>query len=162
MLYPRDQSFARAFTPAHAVQKRRDGCVTVKQTSTLIRPRGSFGGCSEVLRSLPVFAALLIAPLALPRYGLSWEVVDFSKPVPPRTTVINTPERKLYFVLDDETAIRYPVAVPKRRGNVRCPRSSSDKANVRFGSGLTKLRLSISSPVYPRKATSQRTYFCAA
>jgi lipoprotein-anchoring transpeptidase ErfK/SrfK len=66
------------------------------------------------LRSLGVIAALLMAVTALPRLVFAWEVVDFSTPVSPGTIVINTPERKLYFVLDDKTAIRYPIAVPKR------------------------------------------------
>jgi lipoprotein-anchoring transpeptidase ErfK/SrfK len=79
----------------------------------LIRSRGCFRGSSQILRSLSVVVALL-ALMGLPRCGLAWEVVGFSKPVSPGTIVINTPERKLYFVLEGETAIRYPIAVPKR------------------------------------------------
>lgn len=80
----------------------------------LSRSPGCFRGYSVILRYLAVIAALLIAVMALPRYGLAWQVVNFSMPVPPGTIVINTPQRKLYFVLDDKTAIRYPIAVPKR------------------------------------------------
>jgi lipoprotein-anchoring transpeptidase ErfK/SrfK len=66
------------------------------------------------LRSLPAVAALLLALMASPQYGLATEVVDFSTPEPPGTIVINTPQRKLYFVLNGRTAVRYPIAVPKR------------------------------------------------
>ena len=63
---------------------------------------------------LPVFAALLIALMALPRYGLAWEVVDFSKPVPPGTIVINTPEHKLDFVLDGARPLFHNVGMMYR------------------------------------------------
>ena len=66
------------------------------------------------MRSLPVIAVLLLALMALPQFGLAGEVVHFSTSAPLGTIVINTPQRKLYFVLNGETAIRYPIAVPKR------------------------------------------------
>jgi lipoprotein-anchoring transpeptidase ErfK/SrfK len=86
----------------------------VKQTSVIVRSRGCLRGSSQVLRSLSFVAAPLIALMGLPRYGLAWEVVGFSKPVPPGTIVINTPQRKLYLVLTGKTAVRYPIAVPKK------------------------------------------------
>jgi lipoprotein-anchoring transpeptidase ErfK/SrfK len=68
---------------------------------------------SQILRLLVVVVATLIVVMALPRLGLAWETVDFSEPVPPGTIVINTMERKLFFVLGEGSAIRYPIAVPK-------------------------------------------------
>jgi len=46
--------------------------------------------------------------MALPQLGLAWETADFSGPVPPGTIVINTMERKLFFVLGEASVIRYP------------------------------------------------------
>ena len=66
------------------------------------------------MRFLAGATALLLALLALPQSGWAWEVVEFSTREPPGAIVIDTPQRKLYFVLDGETAIRYPIAVPKR------------------------------------------------
>jgi hypothetical protein len=50
--------------------------------------------------------ALLIDVMAFPQLGLAWEMEGFSDPVPPRTIVINTTERKLFFVLGERSAIR--------------------------------------------------------
>jgi hypothetical protein len=44
--------------------------------------------------------------MALPQLGLALETVGFSDPVPPGTMVINTMERKLFFVLGEGSAIR--------------------------------------------------------
>lgn len=71
-------------------------------------------GQVSILRSLPGVTALLLALMAPPQYGLAAEIVNFSTPEPPGAIVINTPQRKLYFVLSGKTAIRYPIAVPKR------------------------------------------------
>jgi len=42
------------------------------------------------------------------------DVVEFSENVTPGTIVVNTNQRRLYYVIGDGTAISYPVAVPKR------------------------------------------------
>ena len=42
------------------------------------------------------------------------EVVRYDSEVRPGTIVVKTAERRLYFVLGDRTAIRYPVAVGRR------------------------------------------------
>jgi hypothetical protein len=55
-----------------------------------------------------VVVAPLIDVMALPQLGLAWETADFSGPVPPGTIVINTMERKLFFVLGEASVIRYP------------------------------------------------------
>ena len=69
-----------------------------------------------MLRPLLAITALLIIPLMTLQSGLAWEVVNFSSPAPapPGTIVINAPQRKLYFVLDDGAAVRYPIAIPKK------------------------------------------------
>ena len=61
---------------------------------------------SQILRLLLVVVAPLIDVMALPQLGLAWKTVDFSGPVPPGTIVINTMERKLFFVLGEGSAIR--------------------------------------------------------
>ena len=70
----------------------------------------------QMLRPLLAITALLIIPLMTLQRGLAWEVVNFSSPSPspPGTIVINAPQRKLYFVLDDGAAVRYPIAIPKK------------------------------------------------
>ncbi len=75
---------------------------------------GIFEGMLRSFAILPCFRRAAHRPYGAAAKWIGLEVVDFSKPVPPDTIVINTPERKLYFVLDGETAIRYPIAVPKR------------------------------------------------
>jgi uncharacterized protein YndB with AHSA1/START domain len=62
-----------------------------------IRPR-----LNQIPRRVLVVVALLIDAMAFPRHGLAWETVDFSQPVPPRMIVINTMERKLFFVFGEE------------------------------------------------------------
>jgi lipoprotein-anchoring transpeptidase ErfK/SrfK len=62
--------------------------------------------------SLGVFAVLgfvLLAPVA----SKAREVVHFSG-YSPGTIVINTSQRRLYYVMDDGTAIRYPVGVGRK------------------------------------------------
>ena len=68
-----------------------------------IRPR-----LDQILRPLLVVVAPLIDVMALPQLGLAWETADFSGPVPPGMIVINTMERKLFFVLGEASVIRYP------------------------------------------------------
>ena len=67
---------------------------------------------NQIPRLFLVVVALLIDVMAFPRLGLAWEIVDFSELAPPGTIVINTMERKLFFVLGEGSAIRYPIAVP--------------------------------------------------
>jgi lipoprotein-anchoring transpeptidase ErfK/SrfK len=67
-------------------------------------------------KSLRALAAMVSLPIALvtqPRPGLAGQIVSVSESAPAGTIVINASERKLYFVLGAETAIRYPIAVPK-------------------------------------------------
>jgi len=71
------------------------------EDSVSIRPR-----LDQILRPLLVVVAPLIDVMALPQLGLAWETADFSGPVPPGTIVINTMERKLFFVLGEGSAIR--------------------------------------------------------
>jgi lipoprotein-anchoring transpeptidase ErfK/SrfK len=66
-----------------------------------------------VLNSLSAAASLIISLIAAPQLGLAGDVVAFSSPAPPGAIVIIAPQRKLYFVVSDESAIRYPIAVPK-------------------------------------------------
>lgn len=66
------------------------------------------------MRSLLAVIAALIASVAAPQNGLAGEEVDFSTSEARGTIVIKTRERRLYFVLDGETAIRYRIAVPRR------------------------------------------------
>jgi lipoprotein-anchoring transpeptidase ErfK/SrfK len=68
----------------------------------------------KIFPSLLAKATLLVLLMALPQRSLCWESVHISLPAEPGTIVINARQRKLYFVLDDEFAIRYPIAVPKR------------------------------------------------
>ncbi len=67
----------------------------------------------QVLR-LGVFALVVIGIIAAPRLAEATERVSFRAAVEPGSIVIRTGERKLYFVLGDGTALRYPVAVGKR------------------------------------------------
>jgi lipoprotein-anchoring transpeptidase ErfK/SrfK len=69
---------------------------------------------SKILRSLVVTSTVAIAVAALPRLAFAGNVVAFSDQAAPGTIIIKTTERKLYFVLDHETAIRYPIAIPRR------------------------------------------------
>ena len=43
--------------------------------------------------------------------ALSRDVVPFSGGVAPGTIIVKTAERRLYFVINDGSAVRYPVAV---------------------------------------------------
>lgn len=56
--------------------------------------------------------AFLAAGIAAPGSSNAEEIVPFSG-YPPGTVVVKTSERSLYYVLDDEEAIRYPVGVGK-------------------------------------------------
>jgi lipoprotein-anchoring transpeptidase ErfK/SrfK len=77
----------------------------------------------EMLQMFRPVTALLIIPLTL-QSGLAREAVNFSSPAPspPGTIVINSPQRKLYFVIDDGAAVRYPIAIPKKGENGRAAR----------------------------------------
>ncbi|WP_040621231.1 L,D-transpeptidase [Rhodovulum sp. PH10] len=57
----------------------------------------------------------LVALVAAPQAGVAREVVRFTDAsFAPGTIVVKTKERKLYLVLGDGTALRYPVGVGKR------------------------------------------------
>jgi lipoprotein-anchoring transpeptidase ErfK/SrfK len=57
---------------------------------------------------------LSIALFSVPSFARFQEVVTaYASQVAPGTIVISARERALYFTLDNTTAIRYPVAVPK-------------------------------------------------
>ncbi|WP_424360759.1 L,D-transpeptidase [Methylocystis parvus] len=68
-----------------------------------------------MLRSLACRSVVagVITLIAAPQPGLAGDVVAFSSPAPPGAIVIVAPQRKLYFVLTYESAVRYPIAVPK-------------------------------------------------
>jgi lipoprotein-anchoring transpeptidase ErfK/SrfK len=51
------------------------------------------------------------APAAPRRPDLAREVVDYKGPERPGTIIVKTHERRLYLVLSDEKALRYPVGV---------------------------------------------------
>jgi lipoprotein-anchoring transpeptidase ErfK/SrfK len=67
----------------------------------------------QIPRPILIAVTLFICVTALPQLGLAGKTVNFSEPAPPGTIVINAAERKLYFVLGEGIAIRYPIAVPK-------------------------------------------------
>jgi len=58
-------------------------------------------------------AAAMAAASAVPGAALAREMVSFSPTVEPGTIVISAHQRKLYLVVSQGVAIRYPVAVPK-------------------------------------------------
>lgn len=94
----------------------KDALVAVQYKSCAYVRAGMFCEMLQMLRPLRAIIALLIIPLMTLQSGLAWEVVNFSSPAsaPPGTIVINAPQRKLYFVLDDRAAVRYPIAIPKK------------------------------------------------
>jgi lipoprotein-anchoring transpeptidase ErfK/SrfK len=57
--------------------------------------------------------ALAMGVVSLASAAPAREVVPFQGGVSPGTVVIRTAERRLYYVRDDGTALRYPVAVGK-------------------------------------------------
>src|SRR4051795_12253882 len=58
-----------------------------------------------------ILAAALLAAMASTASASTREVVRYNDQVQPGTIVVKTAERRLYLVLGDGTAIRYPVAV---------------------------------------------------
>jgi lipoprotein-anchoring transpeptidase ErfK/SrfK len=58
-------------------------------------------------------AAAAVSLMALPGHASAREVVQFRADMPRGAIVIRTHERRLYYVLGDGTAIRYPVGVGK-------------------------------------------------
>lgn len=56
----------------------------------------------------------LAAAMALPQPGFARDIVSFSPEVQPGTIVISAAQRKLFLIVRQGVAIRYPVAVPKR------------------------------------------------
>lgn len=67
------------------------------------------------LRFLPTVAlATLFLALVLPNVAGAWELVESPEMAPPGWIVISARTRELFLVLNDGTAIRYPIAVPKK------------------------------------------------
>ena len=60
---------------------------------------------------LPIRACTILIALAIGTAAMAREIVPFSSEAQPGTVVVKTQERRLYLVLGDGTAIRYPVAV---------------------------------------------------
>ena len=56
-------------------------------------------------------ACIILAAISISSGAIAREVVPFSNEAQPGTVVVKTQERRLYLVLGDGTAIRYPVAV---------------------------------------------------
>ncbi len=52
--------------------------------------------------------------LVLPGFAAAWEKTLAPTEASPGSIIIDARTRKLYFVIDEETAIRYPIAVPKK------------------------------------------------
>jgi lipoprotein-anchoring transpeptidase ErfK/SrfK len=57
---------------------------------------------------------MLLLAMVFPAATAARETVRVSKVAPPGWLVISAPKRSLYFIVDDELAIRYPIAVPKK------------------------------------------------
>lgn len=68
---------------------------------------------ARLLNSLVAGAVLAVGAAALPQTASAREMVPFSPQVEPGTIVISAHQRKLYLVVSQGVAIRYPVAVPK-------------------------------------------------
>ena len=67
------------------------------------------------LRRAALFIAIVLAvtlPAAVPAYAATHDVVSFAG-FAPGTIVIKTHERRLYYVLDNGRALRFPVGVGK-------------------------------------------------
>ena len=62
-------------------------------------------------RSLAAVSAALLLAAAMPQPAQAREMVGFSEPYASGTIVVKTSERKLYYVLGNGSALRYPVGV---------------------------------------------------
>jgi lipoprotein-anchoring transpeptidase ErfK/SrfK len=71
------------------------------------------GRRARFLNSLLAGAVLAAGAAALPQTASARQMVAFSPQVEPGTIVISARQRKLYLVVSQGVAIRYPVAVPK-------------------------------------------------
>ena len=60
---------------------------------------------------LRIRACTILVALGIGTGAMAREIVPFSSEAQPGTVVVKTQERRLYLVLGDGTAIRYPVAV---------------------------------------------------
>lgn len=69
--------------------------------------------CSFTLHSLLLGAAVAAGLAAAPQTAAARDMVAFSPNVEPGTIVISARQRKLFLVVREGVAIRYPVAVPK-------------------------------------------------
>ncbi len=77
----------------------------MKKPSSLMR----FVAGKRLVQMLLAASCLAVAPLG----AEAREIVSFSPSVQPGTIVINAHQRKLFYVIRQGAAIRYPVAVPK-------------------------------------------------
>ena len=70
----------------------------------------------EVLRLLAtaLYCVTLLICLIFPEVTAAWDRVRAPQDASPGWIIIDANTRKLYYVLDEQTAIRYPIAVPKR------------------------------------------------
>jgi lipoprotein-anchoring transpeptidase ErfK/SrfK len=71
---------------------------------------------NNIRRVLPTATrvTILLMYLAFAEVAAAWERVPTPAAAPPGWIVINARARKLYFVLDERTAVRYAIAVPKK------------------------------------------------
>jgi lipoprotein-anchoring transpeptidase ErfK/SrfK len=61
-----------------------------------------------------VIGILALAAAVAPYPSVAGRLVRYASPLPPGAILISQSARKLYLILDAETAIAYPVAVAKR------------------------------------------------
>lgn len=74
---------------------------------------GKVGRSAASIAAVTVVAACLTAPAAAKGTAqpMTREIVAFEEAASPGTIVVRTSERRLYYVLGDGRAIRYPIAV---------------------------------------------------
>ncbi len=58
--------------------------------------------------------SILVFAVAVPEIAAAWEIVRVSEATSPGWIVINASKRSLFYFIDEGTAIRYPIAVPKK------------------------------------------------
>lgn len=66
------------------------------------------------IKALLIAAAAGLGFAAAPQAAQARDIVSFSPNIQPGTIVISAHQRKLFLVVSNGVAIRYPVAVPKR------------------------------------------------
>jgi lipoprotein-anchoring transpeptidase ErfK/SrfK len=68
---------------------------------------------ARLLRALVILSASIPGAIAPTIVCAAGSLVSYPSPVEPGTIVIRTTQRSLYFILNEGSAIRYPIAVPK-------------------------------------------------